>query len=156
MTPIRSAGSDQLGLRKQCYFIVVTATLFPQHAAARRDLHGSFEHLLPTRDVPVACNTSWKDCHYSTSCETRKPETLANPRPLLQPKNAEPLPNEPSCSKSLEPQVFEADSLATSSTFAISPKDIIPPHQAASKKTEANDKRKEKLLFYHTHHIKLN
>ncbi|GBM09419.1 hypothetical protein AVEN_184115-1 [Araneus ventricosus] len=31
----------------------------------------------------------------------RKPETPDKPRPLLQPKNAEPLPNEPCCSKSL-------------------------------------------------------
>ncbi|GBM38786.1 hypothetical protein AVEN_210521-1 [Araneus ventricosus] len=57
----------------------------------------------------------------------KKPETLAKPRPLLQPKNAEQLPNEPYCSKSLEPQVYGTDNLATSSAFAISPKDIIPP-----------------------------
>ncbi|GBL94622.1 hypothetical protein AVEN_83948-1 [Araneus ventricosus] len=77
----------------------------------------------------------------------RKPEILAKHRPLLQPKNAEPLQNEHCSSKNLEPQVLETDNLATSSAFAISPKDIIPPPQAASKKTEVNDKRKGETVI---------
>ncbi|GBM13737.1 hypothetical protein AVEN_90003-1 [Araneus ventricosus] len=77
----------------------------------------------------------------------RNPETLGTPRPFLEPKNAEPRPNEPCCSKSLEPHVCGTDNLATSSAFAISPKDIISPPQTASKKTEANDKRKGKIVI---------
>ncbi|GBN12141.1 hypothetical protein AVEN_54749-1 [Araneus ventricosus] len=68
--PYEEPRSDQLCQRKKCHFIVLAATLFPQDAAARHDLHDFFEHLLPTRGKSVARNASWKGCHYSASCQT--------------------------------------------------------------------------------------
>ncbi|GBM85386.1 hypothetical protein AVEN_37985-1, partial [Araneus ventricosus] len=68
--PYEEPRSDKLGPRKQYHCIVLTATLFPQYAATRHDLHGSFEHLLPIRFTSEANNASWKSCLYSTSCQT--------------------------------------------------------------------------------------
>ncbi|KAG5879807.1 hypothetical protein JTB14_000243 [Gonioctena quinquepunctata] len=74
-------------------------------------------------------------------------ETVVEINKPIQTNIDEPFPNEPCCSKSLEPQIFTDGKPAASIAFAISPTHLMPPPFAERKKTEGTDKRKGKCAI---------
>lgn len=74
-------------------------------------------------------------------------ETVVEINEPIQTNIDEPFPNEPCCSKSLEPQIFTDAKPAASTAFDISPKHLMPPPSAERKKTERTDKRKGKCAI---------